>query len=216
MKTNTSSTSKGRPRRAEPQSNSISAISLQAEHDDGQAHGYMGKICGKRWKDRPSFAFRRHARYSTCRLQDPGTDRRTGPYAPPASPNRWPAPRQRQCGEPETRYRHLSKLFSADYRCRQPDGDDEASKMESNLSRLGAARRNGQISEAEYKRRVAELRALGETRSQLRRLSRSEVFRSSFWGLYRESTTCGSRDSLGTRPRITAILVLHSITKPLS
>jgi len=41
-------------------------------------------------------------------------------------------------------------------------GDDEASKMESNLSRLGAARRNGQISEAEYKRRVAELRALGE------------------------------------------------------
>lgn len=34
--------------------------------------------------------------------------------------------------------------------------------MESNLSRLGAARRNGQISEAEYKRRVAELRALGE------------------------------------------------------
>ncbi|MDH7800903.1 MULTISPECIES: hypothetical protein [unclassified Rhizobium] len=41
-------------------------------------------------------------------------------------------------------------------------GDDEASKMESNLSRLGAARRNGQISEAEYKRRVAELRALAE------------------------------------------------------
>lgn len=41
-------------------------------------------------------------------------------------------------------------------------GDDEASSMESNLSRLGAARRNGQISEAEYKRRVAELRALGE------------------------------------------------------
>ncbi|WP_367035658.1 hypothetical protein AB1J11_006510 [Agrobacterium arsenijevicii] len=41
-------------------------------------------------------------------------------------------------------------------------GDDEASKMETNLSRLGAARRNGQISEAEYKRRVAELRALAE------------------------------------------------------
>lgn len=41
-------------------------------------------------------------------------------------------------------------------------GDDEASTMESSLSRLGAARRNGQISEAEYKRRVAELRALAE------------------------------------------------------
>ncbi|MFS8121010.1 hypothetical protein QD336_01160 [Rhizobium sp. BR 250] len=41
-------------------------------------------------------------------------------------------------------------------------GDDEASKMETSLSRLGAARRNGQISEAEYKRRVAELRALAE------------------------------------------------------
>ena len=41
-------------------------------------------------------------------------------------------------------------------------GEDEASTMESSLSRLGAARRNGQISEAEYKRRVAELRALAE------------------------------------------------------
>ncbi|OAE47142.1 hypothetical protein A7J57_13960 [Agrobacterium tumefaciens] len=41
-------------------------------------------------------------------------------------------------------------------------GDDEASKMETSLTRLGTARRNGQISEAEYKRRVAELRALAE------------------------------------------------------
>ena len=41
-------------------------------------------------------------------------------------------------------------------------GEDEASTMEANLSRLGAARKNGQISEAEYNRRVAELRALAE------------------------------------------------------
>ncbi|MDS7597104.1 hypothetical protein [Agrobacterium tumefaciens] len=40
--------------------------------------------------------------------------------------------------------------------------DDEASNMETSLSRLGAARRNGQISEAEYNRRVAELRAIAE------------------------------------------------------
>lgn len=40
--------------------------------------------------------------------------------------------------------------------------EDEATTMEQNLSHLAIARRNGQISEAEYKRRVAELRALSE------------------------------------------------------
>lgn len=38
--------------------------------------------------------------------------------------------------------------------------ENEASTMEQNLTALGAARRRGQITEAEYKRRVAELRAL--------------------------------------------------------
>ncbi len=42
-------------------------------------------------------------------------------------------------------------------------GDEEASSMESSLSRLGADRRNGRISEAEYNRRVAELRAIAES-----------------------------------------------------
>ncbi|WP_296100531.1 hypothetical protein [uncultured Agrobacterium sp.] len=40
--------------------------------------------------------------------------------------------------------------------------ENEASTMEQNLTALGAARRRGQITEAEYKRRVAELRALSE------------------------------------------------------
>ncbi len=40
--------------------------------------------------------------------------------------------------------------------------DDEAAKMETSMTRLGLARRNGQISEAEYNRRVAELRAIAE------------------------------------------------------
>ncbi|NTJ42554.1 hypothetical protein G6L28_08070 [Agrobacterium larrymoorei] len=40
--------------------------------------------------------------------------------------------------------------------------DDEATTMEQNLSHLAVARRKGSISEAEYKRRVAELRALSE------------------------------------------------------
>lgn len=42
-------------------------------------------------------------------------------------------------------------------------GDEEASSMETSLSRLGADRRNGRISEAEYNRRVAELRAIAES-----------------------------------------------------
>ena len=40
--------------------------------------------------------------------------------------------------------------------------DDEANSMQSSMSGLGNARRKGQISEAEYKRRVAEFRALAE------------------------------------------------------
>ena len=40
--------------------------------------------------------------------------------------------------------------------------EDEATTMEQNLSHLAAARRRGQVSEAEYKRRVAELRALSD------------------------------------------------------
>ncbi|WP_320201701.1 hypothetical protein RMR16_007415 [Agrobacterium sp. rho-13.3] len=39
---------------------------------------------------------------------------------------------------------------------------EEAGTMETTMSRLGLARRKGQISEAEYKRKVAELRALEE------------------------------------------------------
>ncbi|KQQ46865.1 hypothetical protein ASF69_06750 [Rhizobium sp. Leaf311] len=38
--------------------------------------------------------------------------------------------------------------------------NDEANTMETSMTRLGNARSKGQISEAEYKRRVAELRAL--------------------------------------------------------
>lgn len=40
--------------------------------------------------------------------------------------------------------------------------DDEATSMETTMTRLGNARSRGQISETEYKRRVAELRALSE------------------------------------------------------
>ena len=40
--------------------------------------------------------------------------------------------------------------------------ENEATTMEQNLTALGAARRRGQITEAEYKRRVAELKALSE------------------------------------------------------
>lgn len=40
--------------------------------------------------------------------------------------------------------------------------DDEATSMETTMTRLGNARSRGQISEKEYKRRVAELRALSE------------------------------------------------------
>ncbi|MET0172892.1 MAG: hypothetical protein ABW206_10860 [Agrobacterium vaccinii] len=40
--------------------------------------------------------------------------------------------------------------------------NEEAGTMETTMTRLGAARRKGQISEAEYKRKVAELRALSE------------------------------------------------------
>lgn len=39
---------------------------------------------------------------------------------------------------------------------------EEASTMETSMTRLGNARRKGQISEAEYKRRVAELRSLSD------------------------------------------------------
>jgi hypothetical protein len=40
--------------------------------------------------------------------------------------------------------------------------NEEAASMQDSLSKVGAARRSGQISEAEYKRRIAELRALAE------------------------------------------------------
>ncbi|GAK70777.1 hypothetical protein RRU01S_13_01150 [Agrobacterium rubi TR3 = NBRC 13261] len=40
--------------------------------------------------------------------------------------------------------------------------NDEADSMQTSMTKLGAARRRGQISEVEYKRRVAELRALQE------------------------------------------------------
>lgn len=40
--------------------------------------------------------------------------------------------------------------------------DAEAKEMESSLAGLGAARGKGAISEAEYKRRVEELRAIGQ------------------------------------------------------
>lgn len=40
--------------------------------------------------------------------------------------------------------------------------NEEADSMETTMTRLGAARRKGQISEAEYKRKVAELRSLYE------------------------------------------------------
>ncbi|KQO80906.1 hypothetical protein [Rhizobium sp. Leaf262] len=40
--------------------------------------------------------------------------------------------------------------------------NEEAGSMETTMTRLGAARRKGQISEAQYKRQVAELRALQE------------------------------------------------------
>jgi hypothetical protein len=40
--------------------------------------------------------------------------------------------------------------------------NEEAASMQAGLSRHGSAPRKGQISEAEYKRRIAELRALGE------------------------------------------------------
>lgn len=43
--------------------------------------------------------------------------------------------------------------------------EEEATSMQAGLSRHGSAPRKGQISEAEYKRRIAELRALGEQRA---------------------------------------------------
>ncbi len=53
--------------------------------------------------------------------------------------------------------------FAAPMTAALPQMDkEEADSMETTMTRLGSARRKGQISEAEYKRRVAELRALQE------------------------------------------------------
>jgi len=46
--------------------------------------------------------------------------------------------------------------------------ENESTTMEQNLTALGKARRSGQITEAEYNRRVAELRKLAENQQPTR------------------------------------------------
>lgn len=57
-------------------------------------------------------------------------------------------------------YPELSKPLTA---ANTQMNNDDAKKQEDTLSRLAAKRKSGQISEAEYNRRVEEFRKLGQT-----------------------------------------------------
>lgn len=97
---------------------------------------------------------------TSCRTLPPvvAPDKMPGPTAQVVGPQRVDASAVSQKRDTGT-YPTFAKPITA---AMPQMGNEEADSMEVTMTRLGAARRKGQISEAEYKRQVAELRALSE------------------------------------------------------